>query len=127
MKTKHIILLIALGVGIAAILTGYGAAGKKGTFSDAAESPDKDSRVILTLVADKEIKFDALVDTEQFSFYGKDEDGVEKEVIVLKEKPYDFERSETIVVVGKLKDDQFIASQIQLKCPSKYEDEVKDL
>lgn len=127
MKIKHIILLVALAVGIAAILMGYGNAGKKGTFSDAAKNPDKESRVVVSLVPGKEVKFDALKDTERFSFFALDKDGVEKEVICLKEKPYDFERSESIAVVGKLEDDKFIARDIQLKCPSKYEDEVKDL
>lgn len=127
MKIKHIILLVALAVGIAAILMGYGNAGKKGTFSDAAKNPDKESRVVVSLVPGKEVKFDALKDTERFSFFALDKDGVEKEVICLKEKPYDFERSESIAVVGKLEDNKFIARDIQLKCPSKYEDEVKDL
>ena len=127
MKIKHIIVLVALAVGIAAILLGYGNAGKKGTFSDAAENPDKDSRVVVTLVAGKKVQYDALKDPEKFVFFATDKDGVEKEVICLKEKPYDFERSESIAVVGKLQGDQFIAHDIQLKCPSKYEDEVKDL
>jgi cytochrome c-type biogenesis protein CcmE len=127
MKIKHIIVLVALAVGIAAVLLGYGNAGKKGTFSEAAETPDKESRVVVTLVPGKAVQFDALKDTERFTFFALDQDGVEKEVVCLKEKPYDFERSESIAVVGKLEGDKFIARDIQLKCPSKYEDEVKDL
>jgi len=127
MKIKHIVILVALGVGIAMILLGYGNAGKKGTFKDAEKTPEKDSRVVVTLVEGKPVVYDALKDPEKFSFFGKDKDGSEREVVVLKEKPYDFERSENIAVVGKMQDDKFIAKDLQLKCPSKYEDEVKDL
>lgn len=127
MKIKHIIVLVAIGVGIAAILLGYGNAGKKGTFSDAAKTPDTESRVVVTLAAGKPIIYDALKDPEKFTFYGVDKDGVQKEVVCLKEKPYDFERSESIAVVGKFEGDKFVAKDMQMKCPSKYEDEVKDL
>jgi cytochrome c-type biogenesis protein CcmE len=127
MKIKHIIVLIALAVGIAAILLGYGNAGKKGTFTDASETPEKESRVVVSLVAGKPIQFDALKDTEKFTFFAVDNDGVEMEVICLKEKPYDFERSESIAIIGKIQGNQFIARDYQMKCPSKYEDEVKDL
>jgi hypothetical protein len=32
----------------------------------------------------------------------------------------DFEKAERIVVVGKIKGEEFIASQVLMKCPSKY-------
>jgi cytochrome c-type biogenesis protein CcmE len=38
-------------------------------------------------------------------------------------KPQDFEMSEQIVVTGSLEDDTFQASEILMKCPSKYKDE----
>jgi cytochrome c-type biogenesis protein CcmE len=38
-------------------------------------------------------------------------------------KPQDFERSEQIVLTGKMKGDEFVATDILMKCPSKYKDE----
>ena len=38
-------------------------------------------------------------------------------------KPQDFEKSEQIVVTGKMAGDEFMASDVLLKCPSKYKDE----
>ena len=38
-------------------------------------------------------------------------------------KPQDFELSEQIVVTGRMKDDTFIATDLLMKCPSKYKDE----
>ena len=46
----------------------------------------------------------------------------EKKVILEKTKPQDFERSEQIVLIGKVEGDEFHASEILLKCPSKYND-----
>jgi cytochrome c-type biogenesis protein CcmE len=46
--------------------------------------------------------------------------GTEKRVFYNGTKPQDFEKAERIVVVGKMKGDDFIASQVLMKCPSKY-------
>jgi cytochrome c-type biogenesis protein CcmE len=62
-------------------------------------------------------------DPNYFSFFIRDKDGVEKKVILLREKPQDFELSEQIVITGKMKAEEFIATDILLKCPSKYKDE----
>jgi len=41
-------------------------------------------------------------------------------------KPQDFERSEQIVLTGKMEGGEFRASKILMKCPSKYnKDEVE--
>jgi cytochrome c-type biogenesis protein CcmE len=52
-----------------------------------------------------------------------DDNKEERKVILDQGKPQDFELSEQIVLTGKMKDDEFIASEILLKCPSKYKDE----
>jgi cytochrome c-type biogenesis protein CcmE len=41
----------------------------------------------------------------------------------LAEKPQDFERSEQIVLTGKMRGEDFVASDMLMKCPSKYKDE----
>jgi cytochrome c-type biogenesis protein CcmE len=45
---------------------------------------------------------------------------MEREVLLNQAKPQDFDKSEQIVVVGKLSGDRFMATQILMKCPSKY-------
>lgn len=63
-----------------------------------------------------------------FTFYLIDQDGKKKKVVLNEPKPRDFEKSEEIVVTGKLnEDDVFYASEILLKCPSKYAEEKLDL
>jgi cytochrome c-type biogenesis protein CcmE len=54
----------------------------------------------------------------------RDENGIEKKVISNTEKPQDFERSEQIQIKGTMKGDIFMATSMQLKCPSKYQDQA---
>lgn len=67
-------------------------------------------------------------DSKQFSFYMKDEKGNIRQVVYPKPKPNNFEDAERLVVIGKIKKVQvkgeqkeiFYASEMLMKCPSKY-------
>jgi cytochrome c-type biogenesis protein CcmE len=50
-----------------------------------------------------------------------DSDGVESKVLYFGGKPQDFEKLDQIVLVGSYNHDNFVASQLLLKCPSKYD------
>jgi len=52
-----------------------------------------------------------------------DNNGESRKVIMKQAKPQDFERSESIVVTGELKNEVFVADEILMKCPSKYKDD----
>ena len=128
MKSKHIVILVLIAVGIAAILGTYGDASTTVNFSEAAKQPNKSFHVKTTLVKSKAIDFRPEVDPERFSFYGMDETGEVRKVTCLKEKPFDFERAEEIKLIGHVSgDNEFIATDFQTKCPSKYENEVQDI
>ena len=47
-------------------------------------------------------------------------EGGENKVIFKGAQPQDFRRSEQLVLTGKMKDGVFYASNILMKCPSKY-------
>ena len=47
----------------------------------------------------------------------------ECKVVFQGSKPQDFERSEQIVLTGKMVGEEFHASKILMKCPSKYNDQ----
>ena len=66
------------------------------------------------------VEYDATKNANQFAFYLIDEKGTEKKVIYNNTKPQDFEKSEKVVVVGSMKGEQFMATSLLLKCPSKY-------
>jgi cytochrome c-type biogenesis protein CcmE len=75
------------------------------------------------LAKDKEMYYNPEKDPNYFSFYMKDEEGVEKKVILKSAKPQDFEKSESIVLTGSMAGDEFVATDMLMKCPSKYKDE----
>jgi cytochrome c-type biogenesis protein CcmE len=128
MKKTHIIVLVLLAVGIAMIISTYKDASSFVSFKEAAEVPEKSFHVKTTLVKDKPIEYNPEQDAERFTFYAVDEFGEERKVICYKEKPFDFERAEEVVLIGKINGvNEFVASEYQTKCPSKYEDEVGDI
>lgn len=92
-------------------------------FTDAQETLGNRVKITGTLVKDKNMVYSPELDPNYFSFYLRDAEGVEKQVIFKGAKPQDFERSEQIVLTGQMESNQFIATDILLKCPSKYKEE----
>jgi len=93
-----------------------------GTFAQAERSGER-LKVVGQLSKDKDMVYDPVKDPNKFTFFMKDNEGREEKVILLQAKPQDFELSEQLVMTGKMKDDTFIASDMLMKCPSKYNDE----
>ena len=123
MKKTHIIALIVIAAAIAILVTMLGDFAPYSNFTEASKDPDRTHTVIGHLVPNS-CEYDPKVNANSFSFVMKDEKGVEKKVVSLSEKPYDFERSEQIQIKGSIKDDIFVATSMQLKCPSKYQDQA---
>lgn len=123
MKKTHIIALIAIAIAIAALVSIAGQASTYANFMEAAAKPNQTHQVVGHLVTDKPVVYNPETNANSFSFYMKDESGTERQVICQKEKPAEFERSEQIVLKGSMQGDVFVAHDILLKCPSKYQDE----
>ena len=93
-----------------------------------AEAKDKETElyVVGVLNKEKDLMYDPVKDANHFSFYMYDNDSTECQVVFKGSKPMDIERSEQIVLTGKMEDGVFHASKILMKCPSKYDqDEVE--
>jgi cytochrome c-type biogenesis protein CcmE len=127
MKKTYIILITLIAAAIGAIISTYGDASTYESFGVAAENPDKEFHVVGMLNKQKEKYYNPKQDPNYFSFYMIDEKGEERKVIYHSPEPQDFERSEKIVIIGKMEGNAFMASKILLKCPSKYTDgQVKE-
>lgn len=120
MKKIHIILIALIAVAIGAIVSTYGDASTYEDFETAADNPDKEYHIVGTLNKEKPRTYNPQVDANLFSFYLLDEKGKECKVIYRAPEPADFDRSEKIVIIGKMNGETFEASKILLKCPSKY-------
>ena len=121
MKKTNIIVVIVIALAVGVLMMASGDMSTYGTFKQAAKSGNK-IKVVGELSKDKEMYYNPEENPNYFSFYMKDEDGEERKVVYT-EKPQDFEKSESIVLTGSIKGDDFIASDMMLKCPSKYKDE----
>jgi cytochrome c-type biogenesis protein CcmE len=119
MKKSSIFGLVVIAIAIAVIISVYSSSSTYGTFSDAQET-ESQLQVVGQLDKGKELQYDATKDANYFSFYMKDNKGKNCKVVFTGAKPQDFERSEQIVLTGQMRGDEFHASKILMKCPSKY-------
>lgn len=122
MKKSHIIAIIIIAVAVGAILSTVADSSTYANFEMAAQHPGKEFHVVGKLEKEKEMVYNPQENANLFTFYIKDNDGAVKKVLYNGTKPQDFERSEQIVLVGKMTGEEFQASSILMKCPSKYND-----
>jgi cytochrome c-type biogenesis protein CcmE len=123
MKKIHILLLILVAVSIGIIVAMTGDYTTYGSFALSKASPTQTLNVVGYLQKDKPLKYDPKVDPNYFEFTMSDKEGNVQQVYYKGAKPQDFERSEQIVVKGKMDGPVFHASEILMKCPSKYTDD----
>lgn len=125
MKKSSIILIVIIAIAIAMILVIYTDSSTYSTFAEAKEK-NTELYVVGVLNKEKDLHYDPVQDANHFSFYMYDNDSTECQVVFNGSKPQDIERSEQIVLTGKMEGDKFHASKILMKCPSKYnKDEVE--
>src|ERR1043165_613932 len=127
MKKSHIIALGVIAIAIAAILSTVSDSSTYASFAMAASHPKKDFHVVGKFDKTKPQDYNPSVNANLFSFYMVDNEGKECKVLLNKTKPQDFERSEQIVIIGTMAGDEFHASDVLMKCPSKYNNPKEDM
>jgi cytochrome c-type biogenesis protein CcmE len=122
MKKIHVIGIVMIVVAVV-LLTN--AAGDMSTYASFQEAANSQQRVKIAgeLAKDKAMDYRPEVDPNYFSFYIRDMNGEERKVVLLAAKPQDFELSEQIVLTGQMEGEIFVATDMLMKCPSKYKDE----
>ena len=123
MKKTHILALLVVMIALGVILATLMNNATYAHFSEAAQSPNQKYTVAGNLELEKEINYNPLENPNLFTFFMKDKQGKEMLVILNQAKPYDFERAEGLVVTGKVKGDIFYATEVLMKCPSKYNEQ----
>ncbi len=123
MKKSHLIAIVCVIAAIAVIMSAAGETSSYATFSQASEHGDR-VQVVGELAKERPIVYDPQVNPNYFSFYVRDVEGRTEKVVLLQAKPQDFEMSEQVVVTGEMMDGQFVATDLLMKCPSKYKDEM---
>ncbi len=126
MKKIHIVAILVIAVALAVIVSTISNSSTYAPFKTAIENEGSTFHVVGKVNLQKEFVYNPEVNANIFGFYLIDNEGTERLVLYNGTKPQDFERSEQIVVVGKMKGDEFIANQLLMKCPSKYNGNQQD-
>lgn len=121
MKRSHIAIVIIIAVAIGAIIASINDASTYVGFDEAQSTPGTRYTVIGEL--DKEAPMDYSAREQRFRFQAIDKDGQRSLVVYNQPKPQDFERSEEITMKGYATDSAFVAEEILMKCPSKYNEQ----
>lgn len=121
MKPKTIVGLLLM-VGFASLLFfNFGQqVGGYMNFTEAQATGHK-AHVVGTWAKDRPVQYDP--NQNLFVFFMADEQGNVRRVHYANPKPPNFEDAERLVVEGQVRGDVFEASNILVKCPSKYNDE----
>ena len=123
MKKTHIVLLVMVAAAVAIIFASFSDFSTYETFASAAATPQKSIKVVGVLDHSKPVVHNPKMDTEKYSFSVTDKKGETHPVVYIGSKSlYDIEKSENIVMTGKMENGTFQCSDVQLKCPSKYKD-----
>ncbi len=127
MKKTHIVILIGIAALIIGLLTYSVDFSTYDTVNSAKSKQGKYVHLIAKLDKSQPIEYDAINNPNYLSFYAVDSLGGKTKVVYHNSKPADLEKSERIVMKGKMQADHFECSDILLKCPSKYKDDKKEL
>ena len=133
MKITHIIGIVAIALGIGIVISTTGNASSYVSFEEAYKMAKEgdDSKVHLMGELKKDasgkptgIIYDPQIDPNYLQFELIDENK-ESHAVVCTNPPasmQDFFRSEKVVVIGRVNGEHFVANEVLMKCPSKYEE-----
>lgn len=122
MKKLHILGILVIAIAIGVIFVSLKNTSTYADFTQALSNPDKEFHVVGKLDKNSPQVYDPRVNPDEFLFSMVDSKGVTKPVVLHKSRPQDFEKSEQIVLIGKMNGGSFHANDILMKCPSKYND-----
>jgi cytochrome c-type biogenesis protein CcmE len=126
MRKSAIVGLITIAICVGFLVSLNADTNSYSTFTEAAKD-SKEFHVMGYWEKEKGTYYDAQKDANHFAFYMKDQKGSVNKVVYNGTKPQDFERSEKLVLIGKMKNDTFYASKILMKCPSKYNNDLVEV
>ena len=122
MKKLHIVGIVVIAIAIGVIVASLKNTSTYADFTEAISNPDKEYHVVGKLDKTQPQIYDPKVNPDEFLFSMIDNKGVIKQIVLHKSRPQDFEKSEQIVLIGKMQGNNFHANDILMKCPSKYND-----
>lgn len=123
MKKTHIILLVLIAISIAVMISFMGDITTYDTVTSAREKPGKFVHLIAKMEQNS-LEYDPVNNPNFTSFTAVDSLGNSIKVVYNNTKPTDIEKSERLVLKGRVEGNHFECKDILLKCPSKYKDDM---
>jgi len=123
MKKTHIIILVLIAASIVVLISYTGDLTTYETISSAKQKEGKFVNLIAKVDKLQPVEYDAAKNPNYLSFTAVDTLGNSIKVVYHNNKPTDMEKSERLVLKGRVQGDHFDCKDILLKCPSKYKDD----
>jgi len=95
------------------------------TIASAKEKPGKFVNLIAKIDKSQPVEYNPVKDPNYLAFTAVDTLGNVVKVVYHNTKPTDMEKSDRLVLKGRMDGDHFECKDILLKCPSKYKDDAK--
>jgi cytochrome c-type biogenesis protein CcmE len=122
MKKMHVILLVLIAISIVALISYTGDLSSYETVASAKQKQGKFVNLIVKMDKTIPVDYDPVKDPNLLKFNVQDSLGGKISVVYHNTMPTDMEKSERLVLKGKVQGDVFECSAIVMKCPSKYKD-----
>jgi cytochrome c-type biogenesis protein CcmE len=123
MKKLHIVVLVCIAAAIVVLISYTGDLTTYETIASARQKEGKFVNLIAKIDMQQPVEYDAVKNPNYLSFTVVDTLGHRIKVVYHSNKPTDMEKSERLVLKGKVHGDYFDCKDILLKCPSKYKDD----
>ena len=123
MKKTQIIGIVFVAICLGALTSSLSDSGKMANFEEAFERPDKDFKVSGFLDDSAPVIYEPTENASLTRFQMRDQNGAVRKVHLMMSMPQGFEQSESLVLTGSAEGDVFIAEDMLMKCPSKYNEE----
>jgi hypothetical protein len=125
MKKSSLVILIAIAISIAVLVSFMGDLSTYETIASARQKAGKTVTIIARIDHLQPIEYDPVKNPNYLSFRISDTLGNTAKVVYHFEKPYDLEKAERITLKGRMEGDVFNVAKdgILIKCPSKYKDD----
>jgi cytochrome c-type biogenesis protein CcmE len=123
MKKTHIIILVCIAAAIVVLISYTGDLTTYETIASARQKEGKFVSLIAKMDKQQPLEYDPVKNPNYVTFTAVDSLGSSIKVIYRNNKPTDMEKSERLVLKGKVQGDHFECKDILLKCPSKYKDD----
>lgn len=122
MKKSHIILLVLIATAIVVLVSYSGDLSSYETVASAKQKEGKYVNLIVKMDKSVPVIYDPVKDPNYLKFNVEDSLGNKIAVVYHNTMPTDMEKSERLVLKGRVQGAEFECTSIVMKCPSKYKD-----